>query len=148
MFPLKVKYVSPKRLGKPRLSSAILNSIKTKAQYLKWVKLGIISSELNRTYRNKLNSVIRAAKQRHFAELFMNNKDNINQTWKVIKMLLIKNSSSKKIKSIIVNGETRECGEDKAERFSDYFSSIARLLNADIPQSDMSPLNHVAENMS
>ena len=147
-FPLKVKYVSPKRLSKPWLSSAILNSIKTKAQYFKWVKLGIISSELNRTYRNKLNSVIRAAKQRHFAELFMNNKDNIKQTWKVIKMLLIKNSSSKKIKSIIVNGETRECGEDIVEGFSDYFSSIAQLLDADIPQSDMSPLNHVAGNMS
>ena len=47
-FPMKTKYVSVKRISKPLLASAILQSVKTKANYFKMCKLGIISSAMNK----------------------------------------------------------------------------------------------------
>ena len=34
-FPIKIKFVTVKRLSKPWLSKAILNSVKTKSKYFK-----------------------------------------------------------------------------------------------------------------
>ena len=62
-FPMKVKYVSAKRLDKPWITSGILRSIRTKSQYFKLFKLGVIDDHLNRKYKNCLNSVIRTAKR-------------------------------------------------------------------------------------
>ena len=146
-FPLKVKLVSPKRLQKPWLSTAILNSIKTKAKYFKLSKLGIISGELNRMYRNKLNSVIRRAKQAYFREVFSNCEGNIKQTWRAIRNLLAKNCNSKKIKSLMVNDEVTANCQDIAECFSNYFSGIAHTLDASIPLTDECPLLRVPENV-
>ena len=54
-FPLRVKYVSPKRIHKQWITPAILNSIKTKSRYFKLHKLGLIDAQLNRKFRNCLN---------------------------------------------------------------------------------------------
>ena len=70
-FPKKVKYISSKRLCKPWLSTAILNTIHRKAQYFKLCKMVIISAELNRKYRNPLNSTIRAAKKKHIFRMLL-----------------------------------------------------------------------------
>ena len=98
-FPLKVKFVSPKRLCKPWISSAILQSIKNKAKYFKLCKLGIISNELNRVYRNKLNSVIRLAKQTYFKKMFSDYRDDIRKTWKTIRVLLT-NSANRRQRAL------------------------------------------------
>ena len=145
-FPLKTKWVSPKRLSKPWLTSAILNSIKTKAQYFKWSKLGLISNELNRQYRNKLNSVIRIAKQRYFLHLFELNKNDIKQTWKVIKKLLSQSPRVKRIKNIMINGNIKDDSSDIVNGFSDYFAGIAKSLDSKIPRTNQSPLVYVSIN--
>ena len=53
-FPLKFKYISLKRISKPWLTAAILNSIRTKSNYLKLFRLGIISKNMNNEYKNIL----------------------------------------------------------------------------------------------
>ena len=139
--------VTPKRLHKPWINSAILRSIKTKAHYFKLFKLGIISAEVNRMYRNKLNNVIRYAMNKYYLEIFSKHKKDIKRTWKVIKTLLNKNSSSMKTKQILVNGETiTDCGEI-AEGFSNYFAGIADVLEGTIPQAHVSSSNRVPENI-
>ena len=56
-----VGYLLP-TLSKPWLTTAILNSIRTKSNYLKLIRLGIISRNMNNKYKNILSSVIRKAK--------------------------------------------------------------------------------------
>ena len=94
-FPLKVKYVSQKRIQKQWITSGILNSIKTKSRYFKLYKLGIIDAQLNRKYRNCLNSTIRQAKQNYFVNNFRTCKNNIKKTWSIIKQLLAKKKKNK-----------------------------------------------------
>ena len=62
-FPIKTKYVSLKRLSNPWISSAIMKSIKTKSYYFKLNKLGLLSDDFNKRYKNNLTSIIRKAKQ-------------------------------------------------------------------------------------
>ena len=103
-FPLNIKMVSPKRLCKPWISSAILKSIKTKAQYFK--KLGIISSKVNKAYRNKLNSIIRVATKNYYLDIFSKHTNDIRKTWKAIRNVLNNNPNSKKVKSVLINDDT------------------------------------------
>lgn len=62
-FPENVKFVSQKRFGKPWLTSAIMNSIKSKSNYFKKYKLGIVSELFYKRYRNTLTATIKAAKK-------------------------------------------------------------------------------------
>jgi hypothetical protein len=82
---LKTKYISEKRLHKPWLSAGILKSIREKSKYFKLAKLGIISADFNRAYKNKLNIIIRAAKMKFYRESFENSCSDIKKTWLTIK---------------------------------------------------------------
>ena len=145
-FPIKIKYVLNRRLCKPWLSPAIMKSIKTKSQYFKLYKLGIISAELNRRYRNKLTSTIRAAKRLYYHRAFTNNCNDIKKTWRLIKKALCKTTNTGNIKSLLVNNNTINDYNEIAEYFCEYFSNIANSLDSLIPQSNSSPLIHVTEN--
>ena len=83
-FPLKTNMVTHTRLSKLWLSSAILKSLKTKAHYFKLAKLGIISNDINKRYRNKLNYIIRKAKQTYFRDKFSSCRKDIKLTWKAV----------------------------------------------------------------
>ena len=64
-FPLKIKYVSPNRLKKPWLTSAILKSIKMKSVYFKMYKRNELSTAYYKRYRNLLTETIRNAKSNY-----------------------------------------------------------------------------------
>ena len=86
VFPLKLSLFRRNNYTKRALQ--VLQSIKNKAKYFKLCKLRIISNELNRIYRNKLNSVIILAKQTYFKKMFSDYRDDIRKTWKTIRVLL------------------------------------------------------------
>ena len=79
--PLKIKYVSQKRLEKPWLTSGILKSIKMKSFYFKQFKLGLIDDNFNKMYKNRLTVVIRNAKRLYYKNAFDSYKKNINPLW-------------------------------------------------------------------
>ena len=54
--------------------------------------------------------------------------------------------NARRIKSIIVNGDTKEDCSDIAEGFSEYFAGVARSLDAAIPQTELSPVSYVSVN--
>ena len=79
-FPVRIKYVTQKRLCKPWITTSIMNSIKTKSRYFKIFKVGIIDEHLNRKYRNLLNSIIRLAKRKYYIKTFNSCHNNIKKT--------------------------------------------------------------------
>ena len=145
-FPLRVKYVSQKCMQNQLITSGILNSIKTRSQYLKLCKLGLIGPQLYHKYRNRLNSVIQQAKKNYFINTFNSCQSNIKKTWSVIKQLLAKESKSSTIKSILVNNVEITETSEIASHFNDFFADIAHTLNSQLPPSDRSPYHTVVNN--
>ena len=146
MFPTKVKYISPKRLCKPWISSGILNSIKTKSRYFKLCKIGVIDEELNRRYRNCLNATIRLAKRNYYINSFNSCQNNIKKTWGLIKQLLSKKSKDNKIRNIVVNNANISNNLQIAEHFNNYFADIAQTLNNQVPTTNEDPYHTVTNN--
>lgn len=148
-FPLKKKYISGKRLQKPWLSSGILKSIKTKAIYFKLHKLGLISTEANRKYKNVLTTVIRNAKIQYYQRAFTNNRNDLRHTWRLVKGLMgQKNCKSRNIASISVDNHSITGGSDIASHFNNYYSRIAGNLDALVVPSNTSPLQYINVNLA
>lgn len=51
-FPLMTKFI------KPWFTPGLIKSIKTKSQYIKYSKIGVVAQEFNGIYENKLNLLI------------------------------------------------------------------------------------------
>ena len=146
-FPLKIKYVSHKRLQNPWLSSGILKSIKTKANYFKLHKLGLISTEANNKYKNTLTTVIRNAKIRHYQKAFTNCTNDIKQTWKILKSLMGSGRNSKSVVALDVGGRRVTDDAEIAEEFNNYYSKVAVNLDSAIASGGMNSLHYVNTNV-
>ena len=79
-FPLKIKYLSVKRLKSPWITSALFKSIKTKSRLFKLLKLGHVSLEYYKRYCNTLKSVIRSSKSIYYKGAILNSVNNIKGT--------------------------------------------------------------------
>lgn len=86
-FPIKTKYISTKRLHNAWLTTGILNSIKHKSNLFKMYRLGIISHDIFKQFRNKLTQVIRTAKTNHYPQIFTNFRHNTKKIWQTINEL-------------------------------------------------------------
>ena len=57
-FPLKITFLSEKRLSKPWLTPFIICQIKLKSTYFKHFKNGLISKSANNHLKNKVNKLV------------------------------------------------------------------------------------------
>jgi hypothetical protein len=146
-FPIKTKYVSIKRLEKPWLTSSIIKSIKTKSYYFKLVRLGVISQEFNKLYKNKLTTIVRLARQNYYKEIFENSKNNLKKTWSTIQSLLCRKSRANSIKSILIDGVAVSDEQNVADEFNKFFTSVGIDLDNNIPKSNESPLKYITANL-
>ena len=142
-FPVQTKYVSVSRLKKPWLTSGLMKSIRMKSHYFKLYKLGIVSSDFNREYRNKLNILIRKSKRLYYREIFESRSSDVKRSWHNINRCLGNLRKRSNIDHVIVGGNTIDDRQLIAESFNDYFSSIAINLDSQIPDHPKSPLDFV-----
>lgn len=147
-FPVKIKYLSKKRLEKPWLSNGIMNSIRRKSSLLKNLKLGLVALETYKNYCNKLKSIIRNAKKHYFSRAFSNFDNNIKQSWKIINNLICKQKKSSYIEKVIVGDAEITDETEIATHFNEYFSNIASSLDDAIPQCTSQPADSVKFNHS
>ena len=137
-FPLRSKMISQKRFEKPWLTSGILKSIKTKSEYFRMHKMGLIDDRTYRTYKNILTKVMRKSKNVYFRTIFERNKKNIKENWKIVNKILGKHSDRKKVRNLIVNEIEITDGKLIAEEFVNYFSTVATKLDQQTPPPDLS----------
>ena len=95
-FPLS--YITKRKRRKKRhpwISSGILQSIKYKNKLYKMYLKNPTPDKLShlRTYRNKLNHILRIFKKHHFSDKFYNCKYNMKRTWAVVNEVLQKGSN-------------------------------------------------------
>lgn len=146
-FPLKVKFISSKRLSKPWLSHEILQMIKTKSRYFKLYKNNVIDYPCYRRYCNLVKSTIRCAKDRFYRQYFSNVNDDMRERWSKIRKFLGVGNKKNLVSSLLVNGEEVADDGGMAECFNNFFSNVAPQLDSKIPNNDTSPLQYLNNNL-
>ena len=138
-FPLKTKYLSNKRLNNPWITKAVLNSIRLKNNLFKDYKIGAISENYYKQYRNTLNKVIKNAKEAHYMAIFTNFKNDTRKIWNTINEL--KNNPKKNfLHHISYNNKILDNPQEIAEAFNEYFVNISPNLDKNIPPTNENPL--------
>ena len=69
-FPLKIKYVKNTTSVNPWMTSSLLKLVQAKSKYFNLFRLGLVSCEENRIFRNKVNSLVSKSKKSYYKNLF------------------------------------------------------------------------------
>ena len=91
-----------------------------------------------KTYNTILKQSIRAAKIKHYDEVFKQYKYDIKQTWKNISSLISK-SSKKEIRQINVNNTMIKDKQKIANEFNSFFANIGSKLASTIDTRNKKP---------
>ena len=147
MLPLKkVKFNKNIHKIEPFMSQAILRSRRTKLE-LEKAKINNPNSAniINfRNYKNRYNSVVRAAKQLYFKNVLEENRSNIKKTWSILKDAMRKNNDkSSCIEELHIDNKMNCSKNDIPTCLNEYFTSIADEINAKINPSDKNPINYL-----
>ena len=105
--------------------------IKTKNKlYVKHVKIIFVNNEINyKTFRNKLKYILHIAEKKHYAETLEANKNNMNKTWTILKVII----NSNKMKRVQEKSKLQDntIAEDEitiSEKFNIFFVNIGPNL--------------------
>ena len=127
------------------MTNGILKSINTKDKlYKNLVKMNInnvkytaLKAEFT-NFKNTLHRSINAAKQLYYMRTFALYKNDIKQTWSVIKDTLQKKLHSAPSNKFILNNVTITDPDEIANEFNRYFISIGRSNSVDTLQPRLS----------
>jgi Reverse transcriptase (RNA-dependent DNA polymerase) len=140
-FPL----VTRKNKGKssykqPWMTRGLLKSSRKKSLlYLKYLKNPNPDSKSKFiAYRNKFKTIRIKAEKNYYAAEFCKYENDLKKTWSLIRSIVKRGEQESKIESLNVNGEKIETGEIMANKFNNYFTSIAHSLAEKIPKSSES----------
>ncbi len=121
-----------KQLLKPWITKGILKSITVKNKlYKKFLKSkDSFWYQRYKYYRNMLHRLIKNSKRLHYNSYFESFKTNSKMIWKGINDLINKSSTSRKTEatSIKVNGNIIKDPKQVANKFTDYFTNVAKSL--------------------
>ena len=145
-FPIKTKFISNKRLENPWLNSGIKRSINLKSHYFKMYRNGLISRSTNNRLKNSVNREVTFAKNQYYKNVFNENQSNPRKSWSTLKLLMGQAKSKNSIDYIVTDNSNISNKLDIAKKFSEYFSSIASELDANLGFSSSCPVQHISRN--
>ena len=135
---------------KPWISKAILNSINVKNNLYKDYRKNRSQENMTRfnVYKNRLMTVIRAAKKKHFQDLIAKNKDDSKKTWEILKEAIgSKTNRTCEIKNLskgsVLISDTREI----ANGLNDFFTTVGTNLEQSIPPSPLDPTSFIHDDI-
>ena len=140
-FPLKTKYVPSKYSLNPWITPQIKSIINAKSRYFSLFRLGLVSRMENNRFKNKVKLIIARAKTTYFENAFQSSMGNLTATWTLIKTLISNGSKSTKIQKIMWNNVEYFEDVEIANAFNDYFCSVARNLDSELPISSSDPIS-------
>ena len=133
---LKLKYNTRKLWLTPGLKDAIKKQNKLHKKYL---KMPSSHNEITyKSYRNKLNHILKKSEKQHYSDLLAANKSNIKKTWQIMKNIVNKNIIKKvQSKFRLPDGSVTENRSLISEKFNDFFINIGPNLAKKIPDLGM-----------
>ena len=147
-FPTKIKYVSQKYFENPWITRDIIKLINYKSLYFNMYRKGVISSDINNAFKNRVNKIIKKSKIHYFENAFNSSKNDIKKTWKHVNSLKGRHSGPKDIEKLIFNDEEFTDVPGIAEIFNNYFNNIAHDLSSNLPRNNLNPISLVQRNIS
>ena len=143
-FPLKTKFVSKKQFSKPWITPSIKKLISYKSQYFQLLKLK--TKVENNIFKNKIKNIVNKSKIEYLNNYFISYRTNLRKTWDMIKTLTSQNLTNKSIKRIVWNNVEYLNDLDIANAFNNFFCSIAKDLDDNLPISNADPLHYLKRN--
>ena len=140
----KPKTSKRNRISNPWITLGIINSIDKKDRLYKIWKKSRNRKNLHgdeklyqryKTHRKILKTLIIKAKQNYYSNEFEKHSGNSKKTWETINKLRGK-TKSKSHPSFVINNERILCRRIIANKFNDYFISLASNLNRDVFESE------------
>jgi hypothetical protein len=139
-FPLK-NLKSKYKVKKAWLTPALKESIKTKNKLFILMRKGKINANYYKTYRNKLNKLLRITERKHYENLITEHKSDIKKTWQVIKNVINKKKPTKS-SPVFYNGSSNtDDGTVISKNFNTYFVNVGRTLASKIPKTSKAPIH-------
>ena len=137
-YPRVRKIVRVTQNKSPWLTSGIKESIKTKNRlYKKFMKRPITYGIEYRRYRNTLSKTIKASKNSYYKEKFDTCKGNSKLTWRHLNNIL-GNKKMTQSKIFKINNELIEDGNIIANKFNEYYGTIAATVTNNLPDVNLS----------
>ena len=135
-FPLKLSKGKYKKRFQ-WLSQGLKQSIKMKNKlYIQSLKYPTQSNICRyKCYKSKLKSLLKQAEREHYDLTFKRNKNNLKQTWRIIKTALNRNKQSQIAQEFKVDGKLVDDKSIIANKFNKYFLNIGPNLARNIPHS-------------
>jgi len=138
-FPVTKKRIHKKYIKRePWISSGLLTSTRTKCKLLK-MKLKKPTVENINAYKiflNVFNKLKRTMKRNYFANMIEQNKNNMKQTWLVLKKAIGKHNDKLSIvQNFTINNVNVTDKSEIAEEFNNYFSKIGESTGQSVPKS-------------
>ena len=148
----RVRFNKHKHKKSKWMTNGILKSIKTKDTLYKKLVKANIDDEIAYTnlkaeftdYKKILRRSINEAKHSYYARTFALYKNDIKQTWSVIKDTLQRKKQSKTTAQFILNNRIITDLDEIANEFNAYFVDIGRLLSEQI-HSDSSSQDYLLQ---
>ena len=143
----------------PWITQGLINSVQKKARlYFEWRKtctVGNPDGNLEKhayyiEYKKFLKNAIKMAKLTHYANKFEKYSSNSKKTWEIINELRGKTKACVK-DDFVVDGRRVTCRRIIANKFNEYFTSLACNLNEQVLSNDalcINPLQSFVQYMS
>jgi len=148
-FPYCKFKLNEKHKNKPWLSSGMINSIHHKNKlYKKYLSQKNDISKLTYTnYRNKLDKLLKIAKNEYYINKFFEVKNDSKRTWQIVNSLLNKSKRNNYPDSFhSEDGITYTTEKDIANGFNNFFTNIGSNLAGKIPNTDAHFNDYLGQN--
>ena len=146
-FPLKVKFISNKRMKNIWITRDIKRLINEKSETFKKYRRGEITREDNNIRKNYLNKKINKAKNNFYSNAFELYRNDAKRKWKLLSGLMGTNRKKNEIIEILDGENNLTETDDIINKFADFFSNVGRDLESQLPTNiNLSPLTFVNRN--
>ena len=145
-FPMKTKFLSYKRMNNPWITPNVKHLINKKSEHFNLYRRGLITKQTNNQFKNKLNKDIKNAKSSYFLDKLEQHKNDSKRSWNILRQLSGRVKSREEIIQLLNGDDVLTDKKDIANKFSDFFASIALDLDNNLPISQVSPYTNIENN--
>ena len=137
-FPQKTKFISPKRLNSPWLTTRLIKCIRNKHWLYRKFKQNVITYEMYQTYCKLLNLTLKMAEQDCYLSRFTEVKGNTSKSWKILNKMLGKHVNNHTQEFLINNTMTND-NKVISDNFGAFFDTVPKTLKDNIvrPNDDL-----------
>ena len=142
-FPIKTKNIPYKRMQNPWITNGLLCSIHRKNDMFKEAKVGLVSQQAYRTYRNKTNALIKLTKRKYYMNVLTNYKTSTKKLWQTINSLSKPPKTITTPKSITYKDQILTEPIQISNAFNNFFIDVPKLLDNKLPPPIHDPMTYL-----